>query len=116
MTDEPKKDTGKSLKNIFRVGTPECALFCGSMAMVLVLLFLVIGFWKTLLVAVITAAAMFVGGVKNKPACFKRIINGVFPARERELYRREDYKTDALPRQDAATSDTVEETEKTEVK
>ena len=42
------KDGRSFLHQAFRIGTPECAVFCAGVAMLLGLLFLWIGFWKCL--------------------------------------------------------------------
>ena len=74
------------------VGTPECAIFSGAAAMVLALLLLTLGFWKTLLVAVIVCAGAFIGGVKDKKAFIARIVNRLFPPKTTVPYqpRKED--------------------------
>ena len=55
-----------ALANVFRIGTPECAVFCGVLAMVLGLLLLTVGFWNTVWIALLGAVGGFLGGVKEK--------------------------------------------------
>ena len=66
--------------NMLRIGTPECAVFCASVAMVLALLFLLVGFWRTVLIAALMAIGAFIGGVKNKKKWFADRINKIVPA------------------------------------
>ena len=47
-------------QNMFRIGTPECAVSFGVIAMVLALLFLLLGFWQTLLIAALVALGAFI--------------------------------------------------------
>ena len=78
-------------KELFRqmltVGTPECAIFFGAAAMVLALFFLLLGFWRTLLIALLVGAGAFVGGVKDKKGCVSRVINRLFPPKTAMPYR-----------------------------
>ena len=84
----------RSSKNIFenmlKIGTPECAVFSAVAAMVLGLLFLVLGFWRTLLIAVLMAIGAFLGGVQNKRDWLKKAINRVFPAKTMVPYREQN--------------------------
>lgn len=66
-------------RNVLKVGTPECAVFSGAVAMVLALLLLTIGFWKTLLVALCVCVGVFVGGVEDKQKMISRVVNRLFP-------------------------------------
>ena len=74
------------------VGTPECAVFSGAAAMVLALLLLTLGFWKTLLVTAIVCVGAFIGGVKDKKGFIARIVNRLFPPKTPVPYqtRKED--------------------------
>ncbi len=55
MTDRQKA----FLKKMTKVGTPECAIFCGAAALVFMLLVFAFGFWQTLLLALIVALGEF---------------------------------------------------------
>ena len=76
-----------SLRNVLKVGTPECAVFCAVIAMALALLLLTLGFWKTLLAVVIVCAGAFIGGVKDKKEFISRIVNRLFPPKTAVPYR-----------------------------
>lgn len=63
----------------FRVGTPLCGILFGVVGALIALMLLFLGFWRTLLVAVLFAAGYFVGAVKNKTEVLKALINKWFP-------------------------------------
>ncbi len=74
-------------QNMCRIGTPECAIFSAVIAMVLALLFLTVGFWHTVLIAVLMLLGAFLGGVRDKKEWVKNQINRFFPARQMVPYR-----------------------------
>ncbi len=63
----------------FHVGTPLCGILFAALGALIALMLLFLGFWRTLLVAVLAAAGYFVGAVKNKPEVLKALINKWFP-------------------------------------
>ena len=73
----------KSLNDLLREmttwGTPACGAFCGVIGIVVAVLLLTIGFWDTVLVALMCALGVFLGAVKDKSAFCKRVINKLFP-------------------------------------
>lgn len=75
------------LKNMFKVGTPECAISFAVIAMVLAVLFLLVGFWQTLLILLLMLVGAFLGGVKEKKKFFLNIINRLFPPKNQIPYR-----------------------------
>ena len=75
------------VKNMFKVGTPECAIFFGVAAMVLALLFLIAGFWETLLILALALVGVFIGGVKDKKEWLRNAANRLFPAKQQVPYR-----------------------------
>ncbi len=74
----------------FQTGTPECAILCALFAMVLALLYLSLGFWKTVFVALLMVLGAFIGGVPHKKQWIKDLINRLFPARGAVPYREEN--------------------------
>lgn len=85
---EQKDNSRKAFTaRILQVGTAECAIFFAVIAMVLALLFLALGFWKTVLIAVLMAAGLFIGGVKDKKAWVSEKINHLFPPKQHVPYR-----------------------------
>lgn len=73
------KPLNDMLRELVTWGTPACGAFCGVLGVVAAILLLTIGFWKMLLVALLCALGIFVGGVKDKSAFCKRVINKLFP-------------------------------------
>ncbi len=89
-----EKNNGFStfVKNMFKIGTPECALFCGVVALVIAVLLITIGFWKTLLVVAVVAAGMLVGGIANKGEKVRSLVDKVVPKKETTTYTAEDLR------------------------
>lgn len=75
------------MRNMFRIGTPECAIAFAVIAMVLAVLFLLVGFWQTLLILGLMLVGAFLGGVKEKKKWFQGIINKLFPPKNSIPYR-----------------------------
>ena len=108
-------------KNMFKIGTPECAIFSAIAAMVLALLILLVGFWNTMLVALLMLLGAFVGGVKDKKQWIKDKINLFFPAPHTVPYREDNeaiaravreatgMRAKEAPQEDPEASDTPEE-------
>ena len=74
-------DNRSFLHQAFRIGTPECAVLCAGVAMVLGLLFLLIGFWKTLLLFCLMLVGAFIGGVEDKRQWLGDLLNSLVPPR-----------------------------------
>ena len=74
-------------KNMLKIGTAECAIFFAVMAMVLALLFLIAGFWQTLLILALVLVGAFIGGVKDKKEWIRNTVNRLFPAKQAPAYR-----------------------------
>lgn len=92
-----------------KVGTPECAIFSGVVAMVAALLFLLAGFWQTLLIAAIVLVGVFIGGVKDKKEWLRHIVNKLFPVRENAPYKADDAHINIHPEQNADKPEHSEE-------
>ena len=67
------------IREIFTWGTPACGAACGVIGAVAAIMIIAIGFWKTVFVALLAFAGAFIGGVKDKPAAVKKLINRVLP-------------------------------------
>ena len=74
-------------EKIFKAGTSECAVFSAAAAMVLGLLLLTVGFWKTVWVALFGVAGGFLGGVKDKKQMLKNVLNRIIPDKKSIPYR-----------------------------
>ena len=95
-------------KNMFKVGTPECAITFAVIAMVLALLFLLLGFWQTLLIAALIVVGAFVGGVKDKKEWIRNAVNHLFPPKQQIPYR------ELHPEIEKAVKEVTEETQETQ--
>ena len=76
-----------SMANLFKAGTPECAIFSGAAAMVLGLLLLTVGFWNTVWIALFGVIGGFLGGVKDKKQMLKNVLNRIIPDKKTMPYR-----------------------------
>ena len=56
-------------------GTLPCMVFCVALGLIAAVLCLTIGVGKTLLVALFCLLGAFIGGVKDKAAFIKKVIN-----------------------------------------
>lgn len=73
------KSLNELLREMLTWGTPACGLFCGVCGIVLAVLLLTLGFWKTLFVTLLCAVGAVIGGVEDKAEFLKKIVNKVFP-------------------------------------
>lgn len=63
------------IKRVFTPGTVECAVACGLLGILVALMLLWIGVWKTLLIVVLVGIGIFIGGVKDKKGFLQRLMN-----------------------------------------
>ena len=75
------------LSNVFKAGTPECAVFSGAAAMVLGLLVLTVGFWNTVWIALFGVVGGVLGGVRDKKQMLKNVLNRIIPDKKTVPYR-----------------------------
>ena len=71
------------MKEIKR-GTAAFGVCLGLLFVVAAVLFMTIGFWKTLLFAALFAAGYFLGAVKDKSGFLKDTVNRVVPEKKTE--------------------------------
>jgi len=76
------KSLNDMLREILTWGTPACGVICGVIGAVVAVMIVHMGFWNTVLVAVLAAVGAFIGGVKDKPAALKKLINRLFPNKD----------------------------------
>lgn len=69
------------VKELLEWGTPACGLLCAVVGAVLGLLLVLLGLWPTLLVASLAALGALLGGVKDKEALLKRLLNRIIPGK-----------------------------------
>ena len=63
-------------------GTPACGLILGTVLVVLGALVMWIGFWKTLILALLFAVGYFLGAVGKKKEFLKNTANRLIPDKE----------------------------------
>ena len=63
-------------------GTPACGLILGTILVVLGALVMWIGFWKTLLLALLFALGYFLGAIDKKKEFLKNTANKLIPEKE----------------------------------
>lgn len=63
-------------------GTPACGILCGTGAVLLVILIMTIGFWKTLLFGIVFAIGYFSGSVQKPGNALKESINKIIPSQD----------------------------------
>ena len=63
-------------------GTPACGLILGTVLVVLGALVMRIGFWKTLLLALLFALGYFLGAIDKKKEFLKNTANRLIPEKE----------------------------------
>ena len=100
-----------SLTNIFKIGTPECAIFCCVAGVCLGLRLLTVGFWNALWIALLGAVGAFVGGAKGKKQVVKNLLNKVIPDKKTVLYRDQHPDIVKAVRDAAAKGDSEEDAE-----
>ncbi|MBR5110519.1 MAG: DUF2273 domain-containing protein [Clostridia bacterium] len=93
------------LSRAFQIGTPECAVFSAGVAMVLGLLFLWIGFWKTLFIFCLMLVGLFIGGVEDKQEWVRSLVNRLFPPKADVPYREPRHSAGKSSRRPARDSE-----------
>ena len=63
-------------------GTPACGLILGTVLVMLGALVMWIGFWKTLLLALLFALGYFLGAIDKKKEFLKNTANKLIPEKE----------------------------------
>ena len=63
-------------------GTPACGLILGTILVVLGALVMWIGFWKTLVLALLFALGYFLGAIDKKKEFLKNTANRLIPEKE----------------------------------
>ncbi len=86
-------------------GTPMYGIVIGAALVALGALVMLIGFWKTLILAVLFAVGYFLGTVENKSEFMKNAANKLIPDKEAKVI---DFKTE-LAREQEQAQNTAEE-------
>jgi uncharacterized membrane protein len=78
-------------------GTPVCGIIIGLALVALGTLVMLIGFWKTLILAALFAIGYFLGTVENKSDFIKNTANKLIPNKEAKVI---DFKTELAKEQE----------------
>lgn len=73
----PDQEKSTFIKRVFTPGTVECAIACALLGIIVALMLLWIGVWRTLLIVVLVAIGAFIGGVKDKKAFIRNILEKI---------------------------------------
>ena len=68
------KPMNEILKDMLKVGTPACCVFCAVLAMIFGVLWMALGLWKTIMILLLGVIGAFIGGVQDKPAAIRRLV------------------------------------------
>lgn len=79
-------------KDIFKIGTPQCGAFGALCGVILAVLLLTIGFWKTVFIFAFAALGLFIGLVKDKKGALRGAINRI-PGGQQKIDNYEDLKS-----------------------
>ncbi len=82
----------ENLNRMLTVGTPQCGALGAFCGVVLAVLLLTIGFWKTLFIFLCAAIGLFIGLVKDKKGAVRRVINRGYNGSEPKVDSYEDLK------------------------
>ena len=86
-------------------GTPIYGIVIGAALVALGALVMLIGFWKTLILAVLFAIGYFLGTVENKSEFMKNAANKLIPDKEAKVI---DFKTELAREQEQAQNPSEE--------
>ena len=86
-------------------GTPAFGIVIGLALVVLGALVMLIGFWKTLILAALFAIGYFIGTVENKGDFIKNTANKLIPNKEAKVI---DFKTEIAKEQEQIQNDAEE--------
>ena len=89
-------------------GTPAYGIVIGAALVALGALVMLIGFWKTLILAVLFAVGYFLGTVENKSEFMKNAANKLIPDKEAKVI---DFKSE-LAREQEQVQNAAEEAAK----
>ena len=74
-----------------KMGTPSMGIVIGLALVAVAVLMMIIGFWRTLLIAVLFAVGYFIGTVENKQEFIRNTANKIYPAKEAKVI---DFKSE----------------------
>ena len=75
----------ETTKKMVTPGSTACAVTFACISVVLAVLLLTIGFWKTLFILAFGAVGALIGGIGNKKEAVRNVVNRSFPAKDEPL-------------------------------
>ena len=81
-----------NLNRMLTIGTPQCGAFSAFCGVVLAVLLLTIGLWKTLFIFLFAAFGLFIGLCKDKKGAVRRVINRGYNGGSPKIDSYEDLK------------------------
>lgn len=86
-----------TLRAMFRPGSALCAVTYAALGVILAVLLLTIGFWKTLFILAFAAVGAVLGGVSQKKEVIRNAVNKRFPSKDEPLVEVEKPKETPAP-------------------
>lgn len=80
------------IRAMFRVGSPLSGVVYAALCVIIAVLLLTIGLWKTLFIAAFALLGGLIGGVASKKEFVRGVINRRFPAKDQPYDDYEDLK------------------------
>lgn len=71
------KNMREIMAMLLKIGTWQATLFFVAIGLVVAILLLTIGFWKTMLILACCLLGAFIGGVKDKKGFIRRILSSL---------------------------------------
>ena len=69
-------------EDMLTTGTPQCAVFCAAIGVVIAVLLLTIGLAKLLFIAAFALVGALIGGIGDKRGAIRRFVNRSFPEKK----------------------------------
>ena len=102
------------IKKILTPGTPVCSVIYAAAGVIIAVLLLTIGVWKTLFIFAFAALGALIGGVGNKQEAVRAAVNRRFPERDLPIREIAPEKNDvAEMAEKIVKAETAEETAET---
>lgn len=84
-------DAQEKLKEMIKPGTPCGKVFYGLLFFVIGLMFVVLGFWKTLLVLALSAIGVLIGSAETLGKAVAKVVDRIIPPKNQKVvYTSED--------------------------
>jgi uncharacterized membrane protein len=75
------KGMNEHIRKMIEPGSPQAVLFFGILGLCIALLFLLLGFWRTVLLILCCLSGCLIGGIKDKAGILRRLANRLYKGR-----------------------------------